>query len=60
MSDQIQSIPDTPDQAARGFDHPRAGRHQLEDAVTMFVLPDVLIHTWDLARAPDRREARHC
>jgi hypothetical protein len=29
----------------------RAGRHQLEDAVMMFVLPDALIHTWDLARA---------
>jgi uncharacterized protein (TIGR03086 family) len=51
LSDQIQSLLDNPDQAARIFDHPRAGRHRLEDAVMMFVLADVLIHTWDLARA---------
>ena len=51
MSDGIQSLLDSPDQAARLFDHPMAGRHQLEDAVMMFVLNDVLIHTWDLARA---------
>ena len=51
MSDGIQSLLDRPDQAARPFDHPRAGRHRLEDAVMTFILPDVLIHTWDLARA---------
>jgi uncharacterized protein (TIGR03086 family) len=51
MSDEIQSLLDRPDQAARIFDHPRAGRHRLEDAVMMFILNDVLIHTWDLARA---------
>ena len=51
MSDEIQSLLDRPDLAARVFDHPMVGRHRLEDAVMMFILDDVLIHTWDLARA---------
>ena len=29
----------------------RAGTHPVETALAMFVLPDVLVHTWDLARA---------
>jgi uncharacterized protein (TIGR03086 family) len=29
----------------------RAGTHSVEQALGMFVLPDVLVHTWDLARA---------
>ncbi len=51
LSDGIQSLLDDPDQATRIFDHPHAGRHQLDDAVMRFILTDVLIHTWDLARA---------
>ncbi len=31
--------------------HPQAGTHRLEDAIAMFFLGDVLVHTWDLARA---------
>ena len=31
--------------------HPRTGQHRFEDAVGQFVVGDILIHTWDLARA---------
>ena len=51
MSDGIQALLDDPDHASRTFSHPRAGEHQLDDAIGMFILGDVLIHTWDLARA---------
>ena len=51
MSDQVQALLDAPDRSRTVFDHPAVGRHRLDDAVTEFVLPDVLIHTWDLARA---------
>jgi len=57
VSDGIQSLLDDPDQAARSFDHAHVGRHRLDDAVMTFILPDVLIHTWDLARATGLDEA---
>jgi uncharacterized protein (TIGR03086 family) len=57
MSDGIQALLDDPESAARTFEHERAGRHSLEDAVGMFFLGDVLVHTWDLARATGLDEA---
>jgi uncharacterized protein (TIGR03086 family) len=51
MSDGIQAILDDPPQANSEFSHPRAGQHRLDDAIMMFVLGDVLVHTWDLAHA---------
>jgi uncharacterized protein (TIGR03086 family) len=51
LDDGIQRLLDDPSTAARPFDHPRAGRHSVEDAIGIFFLGDVLIHTWDLARA---------
>jgi uncharacterized protein (TIGR03086 family) len=51
MSDGIQALLDDPDVAALAFVHERAGRHVLEDAIAMFFMGDVLVHTWDLARA---------
>jgi uncharacterized protein (TIGR03086 family) len=51
MSDSIQGLLDDRDQAAASFDHPMVGHHRVDDAVMTFVLSDVLIHTWDLARA---------
>ncbi len=33
------------------FVHPQAGTHPLDEAIAMFVMGDVLMHTWDLARA---------
>ena len=29
----------------------QAGRHSVEDAIAIFMIPDILVHTWDLARA---------
>jgi len=57
MSDGIQAVLDDPKSANRDFDHPRAGPHRLDDAIAMFILGDVLIHTWDLARATGLDEA---
>lgn len=51
MSDAVQAILDDPATAARPFSHPMAGDHALEAAIGMFLLGDVLVHTWDLARA---------
>ena len=51
MSDGIQSLLDDPEASAALIEHPMAGTHRFDDAVGMFVLGDVVIHTWDLARA---------
>lgn len=32
------------------FSHPRAGDHPLDEAIQTFVLNDVVMHTWDLAK----------
>jgi uncharacterized protein (TIGR03086 family) len=51
MNDGIQALLDDPGTARREFSHERAGRHSLENAIGTFFLGDVLVHTWDLARA---------
>lgn len=51
MSDGIQALLDDPVACASEISHPRAGTHRLDDAVATFFLGDVLVHTWDLARA---------
>jgi uncharacterized protein (TIGR03086 family) len=51
LSDSVQALVDDPQISASEFSHPQAGRHTIEDAIAMFFLNDVLIHTWDLARA---------
>src|SRR4051794_20323023 len=52
----VQSVLDDPATATRRFRHDRAGEHALDDAIGMFFLNDVLIHTWDLARATGQDE----
>lgn len=47
----IQALLDDPVAAAVEVSHPRAGTHRLDDAVAQFFLGDVVVHTWDLARA---------
>jgi uncharacterized protein (TIGR03086 family) len=50
LSDGIQAVLDDPVVSAGDFDHPQAGRHRVDEAIGMFILGDVLIHTWDVAR----------
>ena len=50
VSGAVQAGLDDPVVSAREFDSP-AGRYTLDRAVAMFGLADVLVHTWDLARA---------
>jgi uncharacterized protein (TIGR03086 family) len=51
LTSGIQGLLDDPQIAAARFSHPQAGDHSVEDAIAMFILGDVLIHTWDVARA---------
>lgn len=51
LRDHLQAVLDDPANAERRFVHDRAGEHALLDAIDMFVTGDVLLHTWDLARA---------
>lgn len=46
----IQGALDDPEVAGREFES-RAGRYTVEAAIDMFCTGDVLVHTWDLARA---------
>jgi uncharacterized protein (TIGR03086 family) len=48
---QVQALLDDPAVSSTAIAHPRAGTHRLDEAVAMFFTGDVLIHTWDLARA---------
>jgi uncharacterized protein (TIGR03086 family) len=57
LSESMQALLDDPQIAASEFSHEQVGRHALEDAIAMFILGDVLIHTWDLARATGGDEA---
>jgi len=56
LNDTIQAALDNPAIAAREFDM-RMGRYTVEDAVATFCIGDVLVHTWDLARATGLDEA---
>lgn len=51
MSDGVQSVLDHPSTDEVSFSHPQAGSHPLDQAIDMFFLGDVLVHTWDLACA---------
>ncbi len=51
LADTFQAVLDDPASADRRFAHEMAGEHALPDAIDMFVTGDVLMHTWDLARA---------
>jgi len=52
----IQAVLDDPDRAASQVNHPQVGQRRFDEAIGQFVLPDVFIHTWDLARATGQDE----
>lgn len=56
LARQIQDLLESADIDDRVFDHPQAGQHQLATAIERFILGDVFIHTWDLARATGQDE----
>jgi len=51
MNDGIQALLDNDATSSTTITHPQAGTHRLDDALAMFFMGDVLVHTWDLARA---------
>jgi len=51
LSSGIQDLLDDPSTSAPVITHPHVGAHRLDEAVATFFLGDILIHTWDLARA---------
>jgi uncharacterized protein (TIGR03086 family) len=51
LANGIQALLDDPQSAGREFDAGPPGRMTIESAVGMIFVGDVLIHTWDLARA---------
>lgn len=54
---RVQALLDDPASATTTIDHPHAGQHQLDTAIDMFFTGDVLLHTWDLARATGQDES---
>jgi uncharacterized protein (TIGR03086 family) len=52
----LQAVLDDPATASRDFQHVHAGSHPLDQAIGMFILGDLLVHTWDLARATGQDE----
>ena len=55
LRDALQAALDDPAVAERSFES-RAGRHTVADAIDRFGTGDVLVHTWDLARATGQDE----
>ena len=51
LSDSLQAALDDPGVASREFTHGHVGTQTIDSAIGMFFLGDILVHTWDLARA---------
>ena len=47
----ILALLDDPAASSAPISHPRAGAHRFDEAIDTFVTPDVLVHSWDLARS---------
>jgi uncharacterized protein (TIGR03086 family) len=54
LREGLQALLDDAALAEHPFEHEQVGSHPLDRAIALFVLGDVLIHTWDLARATDQ------
>ena len=51
LSDSLQAALDDRRVASREFTHEHVGTNTIEHAIATFFLGDILVHTWDLARA---------
>jgi uncharacterized protein (TIGR03086 family) len=51
LAESIQALLDDPEVATREFDAGPPGRMTVEHAVAMLMVGDIVIHTWDVARA---------
>ena len=51
LADSLQALLDDPTTAPREITHEHLGTITVEHAIGMIMFGDVLIHTWDLARA---------
>lgn len=51
LADQVQALLDDPEIAGQEFEMAPVGRHTVEGAIGSILLGDIVIHTWDLARA---------
>jgi uncharacterized protein (TIGR03086 family) len=47
----LESLLDDPVACSTEITHPRAGAHRLDNAIATFFIGDIVVHTWDLARA---------
>ena len=56
VRDGLLALLGDPASAERTMQFGPAGEHRVPDAVDRFVTPDVLVHTWDLARASGQDE----
>jgi uncharacterized protein (TIGR03086 family) len=52
----LRGLVEEPAVAATSIHHPHAGTHRLDDAIGSFFLGDIVVHTWDLARATGQDE----
>lgn len=50
LDDALQAALDDPDVAAREFEM-RGNTYRIDEAIDMFCTGDIVVHTWDLARA---------
>jgi uncharacterized protein (TIGR03086 family) len=51
LDDAVQAVLEDPAASAREFHNEHTGTMPVDEAISRFVLGDVLVHTWDLARA---------
>ncbi len=51
LAGQLQTLLDDPKVSSREFDAGPPGRMTIENAINMLMTGDIVVHTWDLARA---------
>jgi uncharacterized protein (TIGR03086 family) len=56
LVDELQRLLDDPGSAAQEFDFGPPGRMTVENAIGMVITGDIVVHTWDLARATGQDE----